>query len=259
MRHAQTKITNLMSKQNKPAILNSNDLPAKLDYTLQQVSFGLGSTTYSTLWETTKNKRLVLSYHLADPTILRSNKFKQANFHSGLQYTFIDEELSSLKIIPDEHINIKFNLNFTFTPSMPFLMKVMTYPKIEAAGTILVLTGLLALTTALVALIPVVSSTLALYSITSAAIAITGGIIFVIGLAMSLATLFCKNKLEDAPKTIELDATMEQVGVAESRRSFSEPVKKILFSRFFPAESRTDHSPAESDLSNQTTCNSVLY
>lgn len=242
-----------MPKPNKLAILSSTNLPAKLDYTLQQVSFGIGSTTYSTLWEKTQNKRLVLSYHLADPTILRSKNYEQANFHSGQQYTFIDEELNSLRIIPDEHINIKFNLNFTFTPSMPFLMKVMTYPKVEAAGAILVLTGLLVLTTALVALIPAVSSTLALISITSAAIAISGGIIFAIGLAMSLATLFCKNELDHAPKTIELDATMEQVGVSESRLSFSEPVKKILFARFFPAVSKTDHCSAENELSNPDT------
>lgn len=242
-----------MPKPNKLTILNNNNLPSKLNYTLQQVSFGIGSTTYSTFWEKKQNNRLMLSYHLSDPSMLRSNNFGQANFHSGQQYTFVDEELNSLRIIPDEHINIKFNLNVTFTPSIPFLMKVMTYPKIEAAGAILVLTGLLALTTALVAFIPVVSSTLALYSITSAAIAITGGIIFAIGLAMSLATLFCKNELEHAPKNIELDATMEQEGVSESRRSFSEPVKKILLSRFFPADSKTDPISSENDLSNPDT------
>lgn len=117
----------------------------------------------------------------------------------------------------------------------------MTYPKMEAVGGILLLTGLLALTTALIALIPAVATALAAISISSATIAIAGGILFAVGMTLSLTTYFCQTTLKNDPFIKEVDLTMQQVGFPESRQSVTPNVKKMLLPQFF-SKDKTENS-----------------
>jgi hypothetical protein len=229
------KLTNT-SNQNNDNLLN------QIHYSLRKMSIGFGYTSTSNQWSKVHEKKLRVFYDIAEKEMLENKNNEHAIFHSRAQWALIDDELRNLKIRPEEILIIEFSIITTESPTIPLLMQIMTYPKMEAVGGILLLTGLLALTAALIALIPAVASALAVISISSVTVAIAGGILFSVGMTLSLATFFCQQELNKDPFIKEVDLTVQQLGFPGSKKSVSSYAKNILLPQFFSMEKAENSS-----------------
>lgn len=236
-----------MSKSDDATNQKYDTLPGEIHYLLNQESYGIHRLKVSDRWSNIRKTKITLTYDIADNTMLLNNTTDQAIFHSGDQLAFLDEELMKLTFKPSDCL-LECNLIVTESPSVPLFILIMTYPKMEAAGAILIITGLIALTVALIALIPAVSTALALIGISSATIAIAGGILFAIGLTMALTTRYCQNELNEAPMITSTDATITQIGIPESTKHVTDQTKCRLFSHFSIFENK-DNEESEADFS----------
>ena len=217
---------------------NNDTLLNQIHYSLRKKSFGIGSSSTSNRWSRVHEKTLLITYGITEKEMLENNSNEHAIFHSGTQWALIDEELRNLKIRHQESLTIEFSIITTESPTIPLFMQIMTYPKMEAVGGILLLTGLLALTAALIALIPAIAPALAVIS----TIAIVGGILFAVGLTLSLATYFCQKELNKDLFIKEVDLTVQQVGFPESKKSVSPHTQKMLLPQFFTMEKAENSS-----------------
>ncbi|CDZ75790.1 hypothetical protein BN59_00048 [Legionella massiliensis] len=216
------KVTNLA--------LENKDISG-IHYNFKTESYGVSLRYSSDRWSKTNENELTVFYEIAESETLLDSKDEFAIFHSGSKWNFIDDELATLKIKPEETIIIKFKIVATETPDIPLFMQIMTYPKIEAIGALLLITGFMALTAAVIALI--VAATASMTIMNPFGLAIIGAIVFTIGLTMVLATRHCQNQLDEAPWKLDAEVTMEQDGVPESRKSVSAQTQKRVFHHFF--------------------------
>ncbi|WP_419419772.1 hypothetical protein ACNVED_00250 [Legionella sp. D16C41] len=211
-------------------LLEDNKSSQGIHYYLSHSSFGTGEEEYSDRWATIYKKKLTIFYDIADISML-NNGGRYGVFHSGFKWNILDEELNKVEIIPKEHLALEITLLIKKTPDTNLAVQIMTYPKVEAAGALLVLAGILAWTSALITLIPPVAAAIA---VSSATIALVGGIILAIGLTMALVSRYCEKRLDNAPlKENFLDLTVEQLNEPSSQKSFSAQAKKALLPSFF--------------------------
>ncbi|WP_131740648.1 hypothetical protein [Legionella busanensis] len=210
-------------------LLEGDKTSRKIHFFLQKKSFGIGEQTQSDRWSAIKKVKLTLFYDIADKAMIE-NTTQYGIFHSGLEWTILDEELNQLKIIPQKSVIIDVTLLIKKSPDTPWAVKFMSYPSVEATSAFLVLGGLLALTAALITLIPPVGAAVA---VSSASIALAGGILLTIGLTLALIARHCQNKVDNAPLKEEVDLIVEQSGTLDSRRSVSQQAKEALMPQFF--------------------------